>query len=70
MYITDLKLGGIGAATFRRVCLGEILSVLVRDRAVDRLVKDRVKLVDVKLGFKLRKVVGEAATVGAATGVG
>jgi hypothetical protein len=59
-----------GAATLRRVRLGEILAVFISHRTVESLFKDRLGLVDLKLGLEVVDVVREAATVGAAALVG
>lgn len=39
-------------------------------RAVERLLEDRLRLVDLKLGLEVRDVVREAAAIGATTRVG
>lgn len=59
-----------GAATLRRVRLGEILAVFISHRTVESLFKDRLGLVDLKLGLEVVDVVREAAAVGAAALVG
>jgi hypothetical protein len=59
-----------GAATLRRVRLGEILAVLIGHGAVESLFKDRLGLVDLKLSLEVVDVVREAAAVGAAALVG
>lgn len=54
-------LGGLG--------LSQLLAVLL-GRAMDRLLEDRLRFVDVELGLEGIQVVGVAAAVGAATSVG
>lgn len=58
-----------GSTALGRVGLGEIFMVLFL-RAVERLLEDRLGLVDLKLGLKVGDVVREAAAVGATARVG
>lgn len=59
---------GRGAATLGRLGLGEVFAVLL-GRAVDRLLEDGLRLVDIELGLESRDVVGEATAVCAAASV-
>lgn len=60
------------AAALRGIRLGEIISILLLfdEGTVDRLLKDRLTVNHLELGAKLFSVVGDGATVGAATGIG
>jgi hypothetical protein len=58
-----------GSTALGRVGLGEIFMVLFL-RAVERLLEDRLGLVDLKLGLEVGDVVREAAAVGATARVG
>lgn len=65
------KLDHRGLATLGGVSLGEVFTIVVGNRAVDRLFKHRLRVVDFELGLEVSYVVvGEGAAVGAATGVG
>ncbi len=56
------------AAAGRGISLGELLVGLV-DGTVDTLLKNGLRLVELKLGLEVPEVVGVAAAVGAATGI-
>lgn len=58
-----------GSTALGRVGLGEVLMVLFL-RAVERLLEDRLGLIDLKLSLEVGDVVREAAAVGAAARVG
>lgn len=70
MYMDRQNHLGGRPATLRRVCLGEVVAVLVVDGSVDGLLKDGLGLVDLELGLEVGEVVREGAAVGATTGVG
>ena len=58
-----------GVNTLGGVRLGEVIAVVLIHRSVDGLFKERVRLVHLKLGLEVGKVVVGKA-VGAATGIG
>lgn len=57
-------------ATIRRVGPSEVLALLLKDGSVNRLLKDGLLLVDVKLSLELANVLREIAAIGATTCVG
>ena len=57
------------AAAGRGISLGELLVGLI-DGTVDALLKNGLRLVELKLGLEVPEIVGVAAAVGAATGIG
>jgi hypothetical protein len=58
-----------GTSALRRISLGELVRLVV-EGAVDGLLKDGLGLVDLPFALEVADVVGEAAAVGAAAGVG
>jgi hypothetical protein len=59
------------AATLRRVRLGEVISLVVVFKwTMKRLLKNRLGLIDLELGLEISHMVGDAAAVGAAAGIG
>lgn len=59
------------AATLRTVRLGEVISLVIFvNRAVQRLLKHGLGLVDLELALQVTNMVGEGAAVGAAPSVG
>jgi hypothetical protein len=62
-------LDGRGTPAVGGVRLGQILAVFV-DGAVDGLLENGLRFVEVELGFQVPNVVGDTAAVGAAAGIG
>lgn len=69
LVLGDLLIAVRRTAAFRGLRLGQVLAILLVG-AVDGLLEDGLRLVDVELGLERRQVVSVAAAVGATPRVG